>query len=110
MGLAMGADIAPVGAGIIYRSGGTNPGNLKPRLSDEGMLSFRDSISNPWPLKPGQRPVFSPGDDFIAVDSTKLPIGSVIFDNNPAGHVSVNGLLASVEAIKNATLGIFRFP
>ena len=110
MAASMGGDLAPVGPGIIYRAGRTNPSNLKPRQMDEGMLSFRDSISNPWPLEPGERPVFSPGDDFIAVDSTKLPDGSVVFDNNPPGHVSVNGILTSVETIKNAVLGIFRFP
>jgi hypothetical protein len=110
MAASLGGDLAPIGPGIIYRAGRTNPGNLIPRPSDEGMLSFRDSLSNPWPLEAGQRPVFSPGDDFIAVDSNKLPIESVIFDNNPPGHVSVDGILATAEMIKNAVLGIFRFP
>jgi hypothetical protein len=33
--------------------------------------------------------VFLPGDDCIAIDANLLPAGSVVFDNNPPGHVSV---------------------
>ena len=73
----------------LYRAGNANPSNLKPRAIDQGELSFRDSLSNPWPMKPDQRPVFQPGDSYFVVDPTRLPPGSVISDNNPPGHVSV---------------------
>lgn len=88
---------------LIYRGGGTNPGNLTPRPDDDGMLSFRDSLSNPidpvngGPL--GGRPVFGVGDKYISVDANRLPAGSVIRDNVPPGHVSVFGV--SPEDLKD---------
>jgi len=112
MMLAIGGGIAevPVGPNIIYRGGGSNPSSLTPRLVDDGYLSFRDSLSNPWPLEPGQRPVFEPGKEFIAVDISKLPQNSIIYDNIPPGHVSVNGVSASVDLIQKAVVGKFKFP
>ena len=92
----------------IYREGGRNPGNLTPRPQDEGMLSFRDSLSNPWPLPAGQRPVLRPGQEYIAVDPSKLPSGSVIHDNKPPGHVSVFNI--SPEIIQEAVILKGRFP
>jgi hypothetical protein len=87
---------------IIYREGNPNPGNLTPRPTDEGVLSFRDSLSNPitpgHPGPPGGRPVFRPGEPYIAVDTSQLPAGSVIPDDNPPGHVGVIGV--PPEAIK----------
>jgi len=40
-----------------------------------------------------------PGKPFIAVDTSKLPPGSVVPDNIPPGHVSVK---ATAEQIVNA--------
>ncbi|MCA9933099.1 MAG: hypothetical protein KC415_04210, partial [Anaerolineales bacterium] len=87
---------------IIYRGGGTNPGNLTPRPQDKGMLSFRDSLSNPYPLAEGQRPVLEPGKGYFGVHTSHLSPGSVIFDNVPPGHVSVYNVPPEVmqEAIR----------
>jgi hypothetical protein len=38
----------------IDREGTPSPGNLAPRADDKGMLSFRSTLSNPFPLEPGQ--------------------------------------------------------
>ena len=86
----------------VFRAGNPNPANLRPRPIDGGKLSFRDSLSNPWPLRPGQRPVFEPGDPYFAVDPSKLPPGTVFVDDRPPGHVSVVG--ATPEEIKNAVV------
>lgn len=77
---------------MIYREGRTNPSNLTPRPSDQGLLSFRNSLSNPYPLPEGQRPVFRPGQPYFGIDTSQLPEGSVIYDNVPPGHVSVEGV------------------
>jgi len=77
------------GSPRLYRAGKPNPANLKPRAVDQGKLSFRDSLSNPWPIEAGQRPVFQPGDSYFAIDPSRLPAGSVIPDSHPQGHVSV---------------------
>ena len=89
----------------LYRSGGSNPGNLKLRVGEEKGISFRDSLSNPIGAK--DQPVFKPGDSYIAVSSSKLPDGSVIRDGRPAGHVNVQ---ASPETIKAAIVGKGRLP
>ena len=78
---------------MIYRAGKTNPGNLTPRASDNGILSFRDSLSNPYPLNPGQQPVFQFGDDYFGINTSKLPPGSIRPDNIPPGHVGVTGVM-----------------
>lgn len=72
------------------------------------MLSFRDSLSNPLP-EPGQlpAPVFRPGREAIAVDPSKLPPGSVVYDNIPPGHVSVR---ATVEQLLDAFIEKIKFP
>jgi hypothetical protein len=36
--------------------------------------------------------VFRTGEKYFAVDTSKLPPGSVVRDDVPPGHVSVNGL------------------
>ncbi len=41
--------------GVIYREGTPRLGNLTPQAVDDGMLSFRDSLSNPW-VPPAERP------------------------------------------------------
>jgi len=92
----------------IYREGNPNPSNLTPRPSDNGLLSFRDSLSNPWPLEAGQRPVLRPGQPYIEVNTGKLPPGSVIPDNVPPGHVGVNNV--PVQVIQDAVSGRGRFP
>ena len=68
---------------VIYRAGKTNPGNLTPRAVDDGVLSFRDSLSNPYPLEPGQQPVFRFGDNYFGVETSKLPAGSVMRTGPP---------------------------
>ncbi len=73
---------------LIYCRGGANPSNLVPRDVDRGRLSFFTS------------PAFAPGDRYIVVDTTMLPPGSVIYDNEPVGHVSVVGV--SPEGIRRA--------
>jgi RHS repeat-associated protein len=93
---------------IIYREGTPSPSNLTPRAVDNGNLSFRDSISNPYPLAPGQRPVFRPGEPYFGVNTSKLPSGSIINDQIPPGHVSVRG--APADTIKQAVTGRWKFP
>lgn len=91
---------------FIYRGGAKNPSNLTPRPKDGGMLSFRDSLSNPWPLQPGQRPPLPSGSPIQVADTSKLPPGSVVPDGEPngtqpPGHVSV-GPNVPADVIKNA--------
>jgi RHS repeat-associated protein len=93
---------------IIYRGGGTNPGSLTPRPQDEGELSFRNSLSNPWPLPEGQRPPLPAGKPYFGVDTSKLPPGSVVYDDVPPGHVFVKDV--PVEVIKDAIIEKGKFP
>jgi RHS repeat-associated protein len=97
------ADVPP----FIYRAGGTNPGNLTPRPG-EAALSFRDSLSNPYPLSPGEQPVFRAGQPYIKVDTSRLPAGSVARDNVPPGHVSVRGVPAA--QVKDAVVEKGKLP
>jgi hypothetical protein len=90
----------------LYRGGGSNPGNLTPRPKDEGMLSTRDSLSNPWPLAPGQKPPLPAGEPIQVIDTSKLPVGSVKVDgaphgSQPPGHVSI-GPNVPAEKVKSA--------
>lgn len=90
---AIGSGVELTEAGVpkvIYRQGTPSPSNLTPRAVDAGDLSFRDSLSNP--VGTGQPPVMNPGKDFIGIDTSKLPPGSVIYDNVPPGHVTVRGV------------------
>jgi hypothetical protein len=91
---------------VIYRQGTPSPSNLTPRASDAGNLSFRDSLSNP--VGTGEAPVMNPGKDFIGIDTSKLPPGSVIYDNVPPGHVTVRGV--TPEQLKNAVVDRGKFP
>jgi len=77
---------------------------LVPRPKDNGELSFRDSISNAL----GEEPVLRSGKEFIAVDISKLPPGSVIWDNVPDGHVSVKNV--PLEIMQDALIGKWTFP
>jgi RHS repeat-associated protein len=76
---------------VIYRGGGKSPSNFRLR-EGESALSFRDSLTNPLP--PG-KPVLHPGKEYVGLDTSKLPAGSVVPDGvpgstlTPPGHVSV---------------------
>ena len=91
---------------IIYREGAPSPSNLTPRAVDDGGLSFRDSLSNP--VSSANRPVLQPGKDFIGIDTSKLPPGSVIYDNVPPGHVTVRGV--TPEQLKAAVVERGKLP
>lgn len=83
-------------SGVIFR-GGSQTDNA---LTDKGSgLSFRDSLSNP--ANPDQA-VLRPGEKYFGVDTSRLPPGSVVRDNVPPGHVSVNGL--TPDQIRQAIL------
>src|SRR5690606_5509097 len=85
-----GPDTAP---NLLYRSGKTNPGNLTPRPNDDGLLSFRNSLSYPIdPTQPGPlngTPVFPSGKPYFAINADGLPAGSSLPDDIPPGHVSI---------------------
>ena len=90
----------------VYRGGGKSPSNLTARPNDNGMLSARDSLSNPWPLEPGQQAPLPLGKQIQVIDTSKLPPESVIQDGAPygpypAGHVSI-GPNVPVEVIREA--------
>lgn len=79
---------------LLYRGGGSNPSSLTPRPVDNGMLSTRGSLSNPWPLQPGQKPPLPAGQPIQVIDTARLPTGSVVVDGAPfgaqaPGHVSI---------------------
>jgi hypothetical protein len=89
------------GRNIIWRAGKTNPGNFK--APADGAVSFRSSLSNPWPM-PKTGPVFAPGEPFSGIDISQLPPWSVEFDNVPPGHVSVRGVSpADLSALAKQT-------
>jgi hypothetical protein len=95
---------------VIYRGGGRSPSNL--RLRDgEDALSFRDSISNP--MAPGH-PVMHPGREYVALDTSMLPRGSVVPDGvpgsavTPPGHVSV--FVDDVDVLRAAIIQEGKFP
>ena len=72
---------------------------------DEGLLSTRDSLSNPWPLN-GERPPLPAGQPIQVIDPSMLPKGSVVLDGYPngtqaAGHVSI-GPDVPAQTVKNA--------
>jgi hypothetical protein len=82
------------------------------RLRDgEGALSFRDSISKP--MAPGH-PVMHPGREYVALDTSMLPNGSVVSDGVPGsavtlpGHVSV--FVDDVDILRAAIIEKGKFP
>jgi RHS repeat-associated protein len=103
---ATAAETERVIPSVIYREGTPRPGNLTPRPVDNGSLSFRDSLSNP--IGSAERPVLRPGEPYIGIDTSRLPSGSVVVDNEPAGHVSVTGV--SVEEFLEALIERGKFP
>jgi len=93
------------GGRSIFRGGGSSPNNLRPRPGEKE-LSFRDSLSNPYPME--KQPVFRPGKEYREFDPSRLPPGSVTYDNVPPGHVSVQPL--PLQDLKNAIIGGGKFP
>jgi hypothetical protein len=90
------------GSGHIYRAGDTSPSNLTPRPG-ETTLSFRSSVSEPYPK--GRHVVFNKS-EYRAYDPTKLAPGSVTYDKYPDGHVSVQPPpINSIEDLKRAVVG-----
>ncbi|MGE3167176.1 MAG: polymorphic toxin-type HINT domain-containing protein [Planctomycetota bacterium] len=89
----VGAPSGGAESGVIYRTGSQTDN----ALTDPSGVSFRDSVSS---AADGQQ-VFRPGDKVYAVDTSKLPVGSVVRDGTPAGHVSVN---ATPDESRNATI------
>jgi hypothetical protein len=90
---------------LIYRKGGVNPGNLKPRAVDAGRLSCWDSLSR---RDPDGEPIFPPGVEWFAVDVRRLPPSAVEYDNSPTGHVSILDL--PPETVKDAIVRRGRMP
>jgi hypothetical protein len=72
----------------IYRNGGWSPSNFKVRPGEKG-TSWRGHLSEPIPKK--KQPVFT-NREYIEADPSKLPPGSVIWDDIPPGHVTVEPL------------------
>ena len=90
----------------LYRSGKPKPSNIRSRPGEDG-VSFRDTLSNPWPLGPGQKPIFPLGGRFFAVDPSRLPDGSVI-QTPPEGHWIIKGV--PPDLIKQAVTERGAFP
>ena len=90
---------------VIYRGGGRSPSNLKLRKGEDH-LSFRSSLSNPYPGDP--QPTMRPGREYIGIDPSGLPPGSVIVDNVPPGHVSV--YVNDVDLLRSLIVEKGRFP
>ena len=99
LSLGLGAARSGASSSIICRSGTPNPGNLRVRPGEQA-LSFRSSRSEPYPQQ-SSGPAFRDR-EYFGVDTTKLPRGSVIFGNNPPGHVAVLGV--SPEALRDAVI------
>ena len=90
----------------IYRQGRSNDSAIKDIRVDADGTSFRDSLSNSLPADGPA--VLKPGKQYIGVDTTKLPPGSVVVDNIPPGHVSVKATAEEiVQAIDKASSGKF---
>jgi len=83
-----GADAGP--PQFVYRTGSQTENSL----TDEQGVSFRDSLSS----SANREQVFDPGAKVYAVDTRQLPPGSVVFDGNPAGHVSVFASPAEIQS------------
>lgn len=89
----------------IFRNGKAGAEKALQLRDGEKALSFRDSLSNPVPTQGNQpAPTFRWGDNFMEIDTSRLPPGSVVPDgvpwgSEPHGHVSVN---ASAQEIIDA--------
>jgi hypothetical protein len=66
---------------------------------DQLAQAFVDVVTS-VPGPPGGRPVFRPGEEYMRIDTSKLPPGTVIPDGVPPGHVSVRNV--PPEVLKNA--------
>lgn len=105
----------PIPARIFRGATQGNLNHVTPRPG-EAAVSFRDSMSNALPPRGSPpQPVLKPGNNYIEVDTSKLPQGSVVADGDtvvggqlmPPGHVSV---YATPEEIANATVSGGKFP
>ena len=98
-----GADSGKIDSGVpetLYRNGRPSPGNVKQRPGEDG-VSFWDRLANPWPLLPGQQPVFPAGKPYFSIDPSKLPGGSNVA-TPPEGHWIVKDVPPDVikEAVR----------
>jgi hypothetical protein len=89
---ATGSSVAAEGD-TLFRTGSQTDGSL----TDPTGVSFRSSVSS---SADGQQ-VFRPGAKIWSIDTGQLPPGSVDFDNDPDGHVSV---YATPEEIRDAVI------
>jgi hypothetical protein len=96
-GVGAGAEAVDTGTAVeddipqtIFRTGSRTDN----ALTDPSGVSFRSSVSS---SADGQQ-IFRPGEKIWAVDTDQLPDGSVVFDDNPAGHVSVFASPAEINA------------
>ena len=97
-------DFAVVGC-VTIADFADSPSNLKlPKGEDH--LSFRSSLSNPYPGDP--QPTMRPGREYVGIDPSGLPPGSVIVDNVPPGHVSV--YVNDVDLLRSLIVEKGRFP
>ena len=96
---------APKKPDLVYRGGDKSPSNLTPRpVVDDGMLSVRDSLSNPYPLKPGQKPPLPVGKPIQVIDTSKLPVGSVVpAPDKIPGHTLI-GPDVPAQTVKDAII------
>lgn len=53
-------------------------------------------------------PAFPPGSEWFSVDVNRLPKGSVVYDNNPPGHVCI--MNQPPEVVKAAILTKGKIP
>jgi hypothetical protein len=90
---------------LVFRKGGVNPANQRPRAKDEGRLSCWDSLTR---RTEEGGPAFPPGSEWFAVDVGRLPPFAVEYDNDPPGHVSIVDLPPDV--VKAAVVMRGRIP
>jgi len=105
----VGAGVAKMAGSVagpsLFRSGRSNPGNLKPRSGEVG-VSVRTSLSNPIGSK--NAPVFPAGGHVTEISTSRLPPGSVHVDNVPPGHAEIRG--ATAEQVKAAVINTTKLP
>lgn len=77
-------------SGNVYRTGSRTDA----ALTDPTGVSFRESISS----SADRVQVFKAGDKIYAVDTAKLPPGSVVRDGVPNGHVSIRATPDQIRA------------
>jgi hypothetical protein len=65
---------------------------------------MRNSLSNP--VGGADQPVFRAGGKATEIDVAKLPKGSAVLDDSPAGHVSVRATPEQIKAAVRQTVKI----